>query len=213
MKYIKLLYFFVLGLISGYISYYFVRFENLSVGSYVNPEVGTSFLSYAPGLVFGIFLLLAFFIYNQAVPHDSKHIVKYLVWIIMSAVSYWVAIQSFLHNPLLSFSFFENTGTGGLIVLLYIAGLIGSLIMLISFHYLLSPLKFIQFVILVFMGGLLGLSFGYFLGNPAEVTSLDTGLFPLYLIWQTCMATAIGFFIDWNCNHSPVVQMSSNPIS
>lgn len=150
----------IIGLFSGVISY---GLQHL-----------TSDVWYVAGFVFGATILL-YVIYLR----NWKLKLFDFLWIIISVLSYHVAVQSAI--ILAGLVAFEPS------FIYILSGILGAGLMLGGFHICIKHLSLIEYFVFTILGGVLGLS-----GNIGG----SYALLVLYITWQGGMAVALGYVLD-----------------
>ncbi|MDP1688785.1 MAG: hypothetical protein Q8L47_01485 [bacterium] len=199
MKYKKILLFFGLGIISGVLSIIITYLQ----GGFEHGSRGIiDYLFYVPGLIFGILCLTSYIIFSEK-SIRSLSIFKSMFWLVASTISYYFSVQITI-RAVLYLESYMHTGMGrGLdhpyypFVALFLGGLFGSASMLLGFTVLSNVFSPIRYVILVFIGGILGWSwnFSYLFLFKADI---DSAIYVLLIIWQTGMMIAIGYVLEKN---------------
>lgn len=162
-----------LGLVSGTISG--IAYENW----------GDAW-GYSPGIFFGLFISLYFLAKN----YSGKNLLKSLLWVGASFLSFVVAfgitIRAVVTTPLLlSYPFSTMTGY-------FIGGTTGGFLVMLTFSFLIRRLSFSQIIMLGILGGALGAICVYM--DPSGSNDGDVRM-QLFIIWQTVMATALGIIL------------------
>ncbi|GEM_PF-3322507 len=184
------------GFISGVFSFLLVaKFDQLLQGG---KYFKLSFLSLGAGVVWGIIIFLLLLIFPSG--QTSKKLpvpLKFFFWTISSTVAYYLAFltTNFL-TSLLSSPHQEIPSTS---LPLFAGGFLGGLIVLFAFNIFYCRISKKVILLLAVVSGFLGQSFIY--GSLIEFsffpfTQNNVGLLPLYVVWQTGMAFALGWIID-----------------
>lgn len=153
--------FLIFGFISGYLSLHFFGISE-------KYKEYATILEYAPGWIFGtIISILLYFLFR-------KNILLHFMYIAVSTVAFYIAMQSFY-----LFSSYDSV-----YLHLFLAGLVGSLILILGLR-LMYPIHTKYMIIVIVFGALAALP------NP------ELGIFP---IWQMAVATAIGYIMNETIN-------------
>lgn len=164
---------------------------------------------FKPGTIFGIVLALYFFTFKKQLFSTLKSI----LWIIASTGSYiaaWWAMMTFPYVENENIEEFISRITPDLAIPLIIGGLVGACLMVLSYRYLLFPIKRKYIPALTILGGILALSWyiipdGFLfhlqdIGRPSFRVDLDLpsqeNIFGLIVFWQMGMASALGWVMD-----------------
>ena len=183
----------VMGLVSGSASTFSGSIVDALISYFKITDLpGSSlkwnYIEYLPGIIFGIAVGL-FFLKLRPM---SKPAVRIPLWIAASLVSYFLAVQTTLQiyashiqqlpkiDPPLQWQVFA----------FFVGGLVGASVLLLAFSFLLTHLTLAKYLIITLLGGVLGVS-GVIHGLPALFE-----LAPLFIIWQTGMAFALGWVLD-----------------
>src|SRR5258706_1464118 len=167
-------------------------------------------IEFLPGILFGIIIGGNYFVVHRKVPS----FIKFILFIIFSTIGYIAA-------------YFSTTFTGvilvgnpfRLIIIPLLAGLFGSLILLIGYHICITPHTVKQFITLLFLGGVLSLSTyiipdGLLFSSGIQIAQFPASwLFSLFIFWQTGMAGAIGWTIFSNNRPQASSQVDTQRMS
>lgn len=179
-----------LGLFSGIISCISVILGGLWAAQFV------------PGFVFGLFMWLHYISVSQK---QTASAFKLLGSIIFSGLAYFIAFWTFfLTNDPYVMAFeklgFVNPKNSIFASSLLTAGLIGSIILLMSIHFFITKLSLKMFSLCILVGSILSLSWFLFpfegkdsLYDKKLVHDFWFPLFSVFIFWQTGMALAIGW--------------------
>ncbi|MEK7630589.1 MAG: hypothetical protein AAB417_00970 [Patescibacteria group bacterium] len=136
---------------------------------------------YVPGFIFGIVMAMPFLLYKRR--FNARSII---LWIIGSGGAYMIAYCSVI---LLYFAEIPLS-----LIMFFIAGCVGAMFMLTAFSYCLVKIRPIPFLLLTTLGGVLALSFLTDI-HILFLKSVFSEYGVLYIVWQTGMASAIGWTI------------------
>ena len=175
----------LLGIISGFLSF--------SILWVSDKTILEGFMWYGPGLVFGIITSFYFVFFTK---HNYKWLLyRIVLWMALSTISYYVAVQvtirtmdSSLFNSL---NLLPHLDFSPPPLSFFVGGSVGASLLLIGFWLLWFSVTFFQFPVIVFLGGLLGVSF--YLG-PSGWEMLQHLI--LFVFWQTGIAFSLGYIID-----------------
>lgn len=163
--------FLLVGLVAGFVSYLTLQPINL-------------FYYFTPGLIFGIALTL-FLPKLLGISIEKSH----LAFILFSTFSYFVAFLTYFG---LTWSY---AGYGNVqLSVLYISGLVGSLIFIFGYIAFVKKVALPSFLLLVFWGAFLSLFFyPALIGNPQQTNAMNDLAFSWgFMIWQGGMALGLG---------------------
>lgn len=167
----------------------------ISALGFIKSELSVFFWVFiGPGIVYGIIVGGYFFFL-----YKIKNLGKYILFIIWSLISYFTAyyLHELTSGILFGMPYFEA-------IVLVVAGFVGSLLLLLSVHLLISPVLSKYFIFIALLGAVLSLTF--FLGNIfqhviAEDDILFAQLLCLFTLWQTGIAGAIYWVLKSNKKH------------
>jgi hypothetical protein len=150
------------------------------------------FFPFTPGIVFGIIFGVYFF-------HKySLKLLKTLAWVVASSVSYYMAFYLGLFLATAS-----GAGSQVEVTLPYFcAGLLGGLLVSLSFSFLIKRIRFFHILLITGWGGVLALS---------DTNTEDLINTPLFIVWQTGMVCALYLATRINAE-SEVVQSEVSPL-
>lgn len=167
----------LLGLISGAISAFF---------AYVPYDVFV-----AQGIIFGIALSVAAYIVDRKV-----EVIKKIVFIVISTGTYYGVTVLFLFSSSKLREMFVNQKKADELALI-LAGAVGATILTIVYCFLIKRILLKHFLLFPILGGILALSYYLLPEEPSKQYQLFTyprlPLMSLFLVWQTGIATALGW--------------------
>lgn len=172
-----------LGIFSGILSAYFFDAE-IANNTILNPT------TLAPGFIFGLVLGLYFFFKEKI---SLVRLLKLIAFIFISTTAFLVALSIYLDlpfSPILNMFYIPFITDGSLFLIIF-SGFIGGTILVFGVHLLLFKLSFKNFLVLIFLAGLLSLSLVISGG-----VSGDFDMVNLFIIWQAGLAFALGFVLD-----------------
>ncbi|MBP7832670.1 MAG: hypothetical protein KA035_02765 [Candidatus Levybacteria bacterium] len=163
----------------------------------LSPGIFTIFLF--PGAIYGLFLGLYFYPKNRIDRQKANNI---FIFTVLSAIAYLVASLGigFLNNNLLEDIVRLGPEIDDMPVLsLILSGLVGSAILLGAFHFYIKRITVGQYVRLVLLGGVLGLTWyaipsGTIFPSSGGISSPTEGIFAVLVFWQMGMTMGIGLF-------------------
>ena len=162
----RVLFFVILGIVSGCLSAWL--------------DSGNKFI--VPGICFGVAVLIGFQEFRL------KRIVQNSMWVALSTASYYIAVSLTVQvmAEFITTQLPNITEQQQFFILFFIGGIIGATLMLLSLHFLITPLSMKEFFCFVLLGGLLGLS-----GPIESPLGFPDSFLQLYVVWQTGMMLAL----------------------
>jgi hypothetical protein len=141
-----------------------------------------SFIGIAiPGFIFGLVLSV---IFVKASIKDYYKILRLFIFALISGFAYFLAVITTIKVSS-NQTDFNN---------FFIGGMLGGLVMLIGYHFLLKKIRINQLVFLVLFSGVLSLSLPLVMNNFKN--SDEIAIFLLFLFWQTPMLYLLGYIKD-----------------
>jgi hypothetical protein len=139
-----------------------------------------AYLSYLPGLIFG--LLLGYYIYIVQKPAAWK----VLVFTFLSTISYFIAFisGSLAVFPYIIFHLLPNPDNYWIVIT--IEGGLGTAALIFSYNLLFIRLRRFKTIVLIALGAFLSLS---------SLHKLDSNHVLLFIVWQTGMAAVLAWAI------------------
>ncbi len=140
-----------------------------------------------PGIVFGIFSLISFFVLIPNFSSENK-IYKNVLWILISTIAFFVAYYA---------SFYSAMITDMITVSGFLGGLVGSLLLSFGYMAIFKKLSKVDFLVFLLSGAFFGfLSFLFIVMFDLQLVH-NTKNYPiasiLYPIWQTMMIWVFQF--------------------
>ncbi|MFA5991259.1 MAG: hypothetical protein WC794_03375 [Candidatus Doudnabacteria bacterium] len=143
-----------------------------------------------PGVVFALSILIFF---STALNYKISYI-KQVIFLAVSIIAYEAAFRFVIYC-------FENNSFDSTLLIFFIAGVIGSLILSLGAKLLLGVFNFEQVSYLPILGGMLGWAFwlpGLLPGYWKYDQESNFNLLSLYLVWQTGMLIVMNKLINKN---------------
>lgn len=149
----------------------------------------------APGVVLGIYTILAFAIYQKRLS------MKALFFVPVSALAYCAAFYTTMIVQLQLHPFrWDYTNTSHEIyntidpIALFLGGLVGALILVPAIRFFLFKIKLYQALILIMTGAVL--TFSYYITLPLNIIKQPelTSLISLFFFWQAGILGLLGHF-------------------
>ena len=140
-----------------------------------------------PGIAFGITVAIWF---SKIEKINKARTISYAV---CSAIAYEVAYMTVVGLPDTHYS----TLFDSYFFVLFIAGVVGSFILALSTHFLISKLTFKQISLLVILGGVFGLFFEHVLRDAGKWQPQASPVLP-FILWQVVIGVALVQMVNKN---------------